>query len=317
MFLEKTIAVVVPCFNEEIYIRKVIETMPDYVDFIIVVDDKSQDSTCEIVNEYIIAQPGRIVLLQHKANQGVGGAIATGYIWCRDHEIEVTLVMAGDAQMDPADLPALITPIAEGRYDYSKGNRLFTGDAWNKIPKIRYLGNSVLSLLTKMASGYWRVADSQCGYTAINLNALKQMDWGKMYKRFGQPNDLLVRLNIHNMRVCDIPVSPVYYPGAESGIKPLRMIPWFSFFIFKLFIMRMIQRYVVRDFHPLVFFYAFSGILFGLITPILVIRFFIVWYLERLVPPITALSIIFIVVTGTQFLLFAMWFDMQYNTNLS
>ena len=317
MLMEKSIAVVIPCFNEEKYIRKVVDTIPDYVDQIVIVDDKSSDRTVEIVNKYVSAQPGRVVLLKHKINQGVGGAIATGYIWCRDHEIDVTAVMAGDAQMDPADLPALIKPVAEGRYDYSKGNRLFTGDAWNKIPKIRYLGNSVLSLLTKIASGYWRVADSQCGYTAICLNALKQMDWDQMYKRFGQPNDLLVRLNIHNMRVCDIPVMPVYNPAAESGIKPIRMIPWFSFFIFKLFIMRMIQRYVIRDFHPLVFFYAFSGFLFGLVTPILIIRFLIVWFLERVVPPITALSIIFVVITATQFLLFAMWFDMQYNMNLS
>jgi glycosyltransferase involved in cell wall biosynthesis len=317
MFLEKTIAVVVPCYNEEIYIRKVIETMPDFVDKIIIVDDMSSDHTVEIVEEYISTKKNRAVLIQHKVNQGVGGAIASGYIWCRDNEMDVTVVMAGDAQMDPKDLPALITPVAEGRYDYSKGNRLFTGDAWHKIPKIRYLGNSALSLLTKIASGYWRVADSQSGYAAISLKALKAIDWDQMYKRYGQPNDLLVRLNIQNMRVIDVPVTPVYYPGAESGIKPLRMIPWFSFFIFKLFLMRMVQRYIVRDFHPLVFFYAFSGFLLGLIAPILTIRFFIVWSIERLVPPINTLSIIFVIVTGIQFLLFAMWFDMQYNVELS
>lgn len=317
MFKKKSVAAVVPCFNEEKYIRKVIETIPDFVDYIVIVDDKSSDRTVKIVKEYISTQPDRVFLIQQKINQGVGGAIASGYIWCRDHKIDMAAVMAGDAQMDPADLPALIKPIAEGRYDYSKGNRLFTGDAWNKIPKIRYLGNSALSLLTKIASGYWRVADSQCGYSVIGLHALRQLDWDQMYKRFGQPNDLLVRLNIHNMRVCDIPVTPVYYPDAESGIKPLRMIPWFSFFIFKLFIMRMFQRYVIRDFHPLVFFYAFAGILFGLITPILTIRFFMAWFLEHLVPPITTLAIIFIVITGIQFLLFAMWFDMQYNMDLS
>ncbi len=317
MYKEKFIAVVIPCFNEKKYISKVIDTMPDFVDFMVVVDDHSTDTTVEIVKEYLSAQPDRIILIEHEANQGVGGAIASGYIWCRDHDIDVAAVMAGDAQMDPTDLPAIINPIAEGKYDYSKGNRLFSGDAWQKIPKIRYLGNSMLSLLTKIASGYWRVADSQSGYTAIGLNALKQLDWSKMYKRFGQPNDLLVRLNIHAMCVCDVPVKPVYFPDAESGIKPLRMIPWFTFFILKLFIMRMVQRYIIRDFHPLVFFYAVSAILFGMITPIFIIRFFIVWSQEGLVPPITSLSIIFFVITGIQFLLFAMWFDMQYNMNLS
>jgi glycosyltransferase involved in cell wall biosynthesis len=317
MFSAKKIAVVVPCFNEEKYIAKVIETMPDFVDYIVVVDDKSADRTCEIVNGYKSSLADKIILLQHKVNQGVGGAIATGYIWCRDNEIDISVVMAGDAQMDPVDLPSLIKPIADGRYDYSKGNRLFTGDAWNSIPKIRYLGNSALSLLTKIASGYWRVADSQCGYTAISLNALKVIDWNRMYKRYGQPNDLLVRLNIHTFRVCDVPVTPVYYRGAESGIKPLRMIPWFSWFIFRLFMMRMLQRYVIRDFHPLVFFYAFAGAFLGIFTPLLTLRLFVVWYLVGNIPAINSLAIIVVVVTGIQFFLFAMWFDMQYNTNLS
>jgi len=317
MFLEKSTAVVVPCFNEEEHISKVIDTMPEFIDYVVIVDDCSKDQTVKIVKDYIAKQPQRIILIEHEMNQGVGGAIASGYIWCRDQKVEVAVVMAGDAQMDPADLPALIQPVAEGKYEYTKGNRLFTGDAWNTIPKIRYLGNSALSLFTKIASGYWRVADSQSGYTAISLSALQAIDWNEMYKRYGQPNDLLVRLNIHNFRVCDIPVTPIYYSGAKSGIKPLRMIPWFSLFIFRLFMMRMVQRYIIRDFHPLVFFYAFSAVLLGIFNPILLARFFIVWNLEGQVPPINSLALIFITITGIQFLLFAMWFDMQYNMNLS
>ncbi len=317
MFMEKRVAVVVPCYNEALYIRKVIETMPAFVDRIVVVDDASTDNTMDIVREYSSREPERIIPIKMKANRGVGGAIASGYIWCRDHGIDVTAVMAGDAQMDPADLPALLEPVTEGSYDFSKGNRLFTGDAWNKIPKIRYLGNSALSLMTKIASGYWRVADSQSGYTAISLKALKAINWDGMYQRFGQPNDLLVRLNIQNIKVCDVPVTPVYLPGAQSGIKPLRMIPWFTVFIFRLFVMRMIQKYVIRDFHPLVFFYAFSGFLLSIFLPLLALRFIILWYLERTVPPITSLAIILVLITGIQFLLFAMWFDMQYNMHLS
>jgi len=174
-------------------------------------------------------------LIQHEVNQGVGGAIATGYKWCREHEIDVTVVMAGDAQMDPADLPTLLEPVIAGTVDYAKGNRLFTGDAWNQIPKVRYLGNSAMSLLTKIASGYWRVTDSQSGYTAISLKALKTIDWDQMYRRYGQPNDLLVRLNVYNFRVRDVPVKPVYNIGEESGVRPLRMIPRLSWLLFKLF----------------------------------------------------------------------------------
>ena len=196
-----------------------------------------------------------MVLLEHKTNQGVGGAIATGYKWCRDHEMDVAVVMAGDAQMNPDDLSALLEPVVKDDVDYAKGNRLITGNAWKLIPKVRYLGNSAMSLLTKIASGYWHVADSQSGYTAINSRALETIDWGQMYKRYGQPNDLLVRLNVHNFRVCDVPVTPVYNIGEVSGFNPLWMIPKLSCLLCKLFFYRMWQKYVIRDFHPLGFIY--------------------------------------------------------------
>ncbi len=228
MYGEKTIGIIVPAYNEEKLIGRTLDTIPDFVDQIIIVDDCSRDKTVECIQKRIAQQPERIILIQHQVNQGVGGAIATGYKWCRDHELDVAVVMAGDAQMDPADLPALLDPVVEGAVDYAKGNRLFTGDAWNQIPRVRYLGNSAMSLLTKIASGYWHVADSQSGYTAINSRALEKIDWDQMYKRYGQPNDLLVRLNVYNFRVRDVPVRPVYNIGEKSGVKPLRMIPKLS-----------------------------------------------------------------------------------------
>jgi glycosyltransferase involved in cell wall biosynthesis len=316
MYSNHTIAIVVPAYNEENLINKVIETMPSYVDYIVVVDDCSKDCTVDRIREHVEGQPERIILIQHEVNQGVGGAIASGYVWCRDHNIDIAGVMAGDAQMDPEDLPAILDPIVSGRADYTKGNRLFTGDAWNQIPRIRYLGNAALSLLTKIASGYWRVADSQCGYTAINHKALKMIHWDQMYKRYGMPNDLLVRLNIFNFRVVDVPVKPIYYTGAKSGIKPLRMIPRLSIFLLKLFVYRMVQKYIIRDFHPLVFFYAFSTVLLGLFAPILTARLLIMWAINNKIPPINALTVIVVVITGLQFLLFAMQFDMEYNKDL-
>lgn len=289
--------------------------MPDYVDWIVVVDDDSQDGTAEAVRRYLSDQGERLQLVQHKTNQGVGGAIATGYKWCRDHEVDVAVVMAGDAQMDPVDLPALLDPVVAGEVDYAKGNRLFTGDAWNQIPKVRYLGNSGMSLLTKIASGYWHVADSQCGYTAINLWALKTIDWDKMYKRYGQPNDLLVRLNVHGFRVRDVPVKPVYNIGEKSGIRPLRMIPKLSWLLFKLFMFRMWQKYVIRDFHPLLFFYA-MGV--GLLGPGAFLGLYLFFYrlLKGPIAPTSALFAVFLFVTGLQALFFAMWFDMEYNRSL-
>jgi glycosyltransferase involved in cell wall biosynthesis len=291
--------------------------MPEWVDHVVVVDDCSQDETANQVRAYESRMDGRLHLICHHANQGVGGAIASGYKWCRDHEnsVDVAVVMAGDAQMDPTDLPALLDPVVSGEVDYAKGNRLFTGDAWNQIPKVRYLGNSMLSLLTKIASGYWHVADSQSGYTAINAKALTVIDWDKMYRRYGQPNDLLVRLNVHNFRVADVPVTPVYNIGENSGMRPLRMIPRLLWLLLKLFTYRMWQKYIIRDFHPLVFFYAMGaglfvpGALFGLY--LFIYRLFV-----GPIAPTSALFAVFLFVTGLQSLFFAMWFDMDYNKDL-
>ncbi|MBW2053629.1 MAG: glycosyltransferase family 2 protein, partial [Deltaproteobacteria bacterium] len=167
MYKDHSICAVIPAYNEASQIGLVIDTMPDYVDHMVVVDDASPDETVEIVKKYQ-RDNNKIILIEHETNQGVGGAIATGYKWARDNGIDVAVVMAGDGQMDPMDLPALLDPVVDEGVDYTKGNRLFTGEAYSQIPKIRYYGNAFLSLLTKISSGYWHVADSQSGYTAIN-----------------------------------------------------------------------------------------------------------------------------------------------------
>ena len=310
----KTIAVVVPCFNEELLIERVITTMPNFVDRIIVVDDKSSDKTSIIVKQ-LVEKNEKLSLIEHSFNQGVGGAIATGYKQALSEEIDVTAVMAGDAQMDPDDLEAIALPVVRGECDFSKGNRLFTGDAWNVIPKVRYLGNSLLSLLTKIASGYWHIADSQSGYTAANLNVLKTIHWDRMYKRYGQPNDLLVRLNIYSFRVRDIMIKPVYGVGEKSGIKPIRMIPRLSWLICKLFFFRMIQKYVIRDFHPLLFFYL-AGLVLSLLGGGLGSYLVFVKVKGALVAETSVLLASFLMITGLQFLLFGMWFDMESNRHL-
>jgi glycosyltransferase involved in cell wall biosynthesis len=313
---KQTIAVVIPCYNEETLIGAVLETMPSFVDRIFVVDDKSSDRTVEIVRQRIDQETEtRVTLIEHEQNQGVGGAIATGYKAALEERVDVTAVMAGDAQMDPEELSDIVGPIVRGECDYTKGNRLFSGDAWNIIPRVRYLGNSVLSLLTKIASGYWHIADSQSGYTAISLKALETIDWDQMYKRYGQPNDLLVRLNIYHFSVKDVPIRPVYGVGEKSGIKPIRMIPKLSWLLFKLFWFRMFHKYVIRDFHPLLFFYLAAtallptGTLFG----------FYLLLKRIIVGPVaetSALFAAFMVIMGLQFLFFAMWLDMEYNKEL-
>jgi glycosyltransferase involved in cell wall biosynthesis len=315
MYKGKTVCVVVPAYNEEKLIGRVIETMPDYVDKIVVVDDKSTDKTAELVRNYAGQSNGRIVLIQHSENQGVGGAIVTGYKWACDNKMAVTAVMAGDAQMAPEDLPSLLDPVAAGEVDYAKGNRLFTGNAWQLIPKMRYLGNSYASLLTKVASGYWHVADSQTGYTVINLRALEILDLDGIYKRYGMPNDILVKLNIYNFRVRDIPVKPVYNIGEKSMMKARKIMVTLSWLLLKGFLYRLKEKYIIRDFHPLIFFYLF-GCLFGFATILLFIRVFYLWFTTGHIPPVNALAAMFSFMSTVQFTLFAMWFDMECNKEL-
>lgn len=314
MYKEKKVCIVVPAYNEEKQIAKVVETMPEYVDRIVIVNDRSKDKTAEAVRE-LQTRFLNVELINHEFNQGVGGAIATGYMWARDNNMDVAVVMAGDAQMDPADLPSILDPVVSGEVDYSKGNRLFTGEAYKKIPKTRYFGNSALSLFTKIASGYWHVADSQTGYTAISKKALHTIEWKSMYKRYGQPNDLLCRLNVYDFKVRDVPVKPVYNVGEKSGIKiriVLFTIPWL---LFKLFIWRMKEKYVIRNFHPLVLFYL-MGVFFTLLTLYFAVRLVFLWADYGYAPTLTALATLFSFTSAAMFTLFAMWFDMETNKEL-
>lgn len=316
MYRNYKIAVVVPAYNEETQIGRVIDTMPDCVDTIVIVNDCSRDRTAQVVREHPEAVAGRVKLIDHEINQGVGGAIATGYKYARDNAFDIAVVMAGDGQMDPDDLPAILDPVVDDEADYTKGNRLVTGEAFRKIPKIRFFGNSALSLFTKIASGYWHVADSQTGYTAINRAALEAIDWDRMYKRYGQPNDLLVKLNVAGMRVVDVPIEPVYNVGEKSGIRVRKVVFTIGSLLVRLFFWRLKEKYIIRNFHPLVFFYAFG--FFGLaLSAVLFIRLMLLWGLQGHVPEITFLSWLFSFSLGFNSLFFAMWFDYEENKHLN
>ena len=314
MYLEKKIAVVVPAYNEEKLLERTLNSIPEFVDTIIVVDDASTDKTLETAKA-AAQKDKRIFLIEHEANQGVGGAIVSGYKAARDLNLDVTAVMAGDAQMDPNDLVRIVEPVASGTADYTKGNRLFFGDAWHMIPRYRYLGNSFLSLLTKIASGYWHIADSQSGYTAVSLAVLKRIDLERIYKRYGMPNDILIKLNTYDFRVRDVHIRPVYNVGERSGIRLRKVIPRISWILLKGFWQRLFSKYVVRDFHPLIFFYLLSVFLLCATVP-LTIRLFYIWAASGDIPDINALAVAFTVISGLQTLFFGMWFDMEYNRGL-
>jgi glycosyltransferase involved in cell wall biosynthesis len=308
----KTIAVVVPAHDEEQLIVATLSGIPASVDRVFVVDDASRDATAERARELGDA---RIEVLTHDRNRGVGAAIVTGYQRAIAERVDVTLVMAGDNQMDPGELEAIAGPVLRGETDYAKANRLFSGRAWELMPRNRYFGGAILSLLTKIASGYWHVADSQAGYTAISLPTLELLDLDRVYTRYGFPNDLLVHLNVVNARVRDVPSRPIYGVGERSGIKLHHVVPRISWLLFKGFWWRLREKYVIRDFHPLVFFYGLGLLMtlvgFGLGVAVTILR------LEG--NGITAATIVLVallLIAGSQFTLFAMWFDMESNKDL-
>ena len=308
----KRVAVVVPAFDEEWLVGETIRGIPEFVDRIIVVDDASRDGTSAAAEA---AGDARVQIICHERNAGVGAAIATGYRRALEEEMDVTCVMAADNQMDPSELEELAGPVARGEVEYAKANRLVSGEAWKVIPRTRYLGNAVLSLLTKIASGYWHVADSQAGYTALSLNALRRLDLDALYPRYGFPNDVLVHLNIQNARVRDVPSRPIYDVGERSGIKLRSVVPRISWLLLKGFWWRMGQKYVIRDFHPLVFFYVFGvlmlgvGLVLGLVELALRIA-------GNAITPATIVLVAVLLIAGLQMTLFAMWFDMEANKDL-
>ena len=308
----KSVAVVVPAYDEEKLIGTTLSGIPDFVDRIFVVDDASRDRTAAAARE---AGDARVDVLTHERNSGVGAAIVTGYKRALAERIDVTAVMAGDNQMDPADLEAIAGPVARGEVDYAKANRLFTGRAWELIPRNRYLGNAVLSLLTKIASGYWHVADSQSGYTAVGKSTLELLDLDRIYPRYGFPNDMLVHLNVINARVRDVPSRPVYGVGEKSGIRLSRVIPSISWLLTKAFFWRMREKYVIRDFHPLVFFYVF-GLFFSLLGLALGITVTVLRIGGNQLTVATVVLIALLLIAGLLFTLFAMLFDMESNKDL-
>ena len=308
----KRVGVVVPAHNEEGLVGATLQGIPGFVGRIYVVDGASSDATAERARA--VGDP-RVEVITHEKNKGVGAAIVTGYKRALADRMDATAVMAGDNQMDPDELEMLTTPVVRDELDYAKANRLFTGSAWALIPRNRYLGNAVLSLLTKVASGYWHIADSQAGYAVISLRVLQLLDLDRIYVSYGFPNDMLVHLNVWNARVRDFPSRPIYGVGERSGIKIRRVVPRISWLLWKGFFWRLREKYVIRDFHPLVFFYFLGFVMTG--VGLLLGIFETVKRLQgNSITPATVVLVALLLISGSQFTLFAMWFDMESNKDL-
>lgn len=302
------IGVVVPAYNEERLIGQSILSVPWYISKIYVIDDCSNDRTPEVIRS--IKDP-RVVNIRHEVNKGVGAAIITGYKRALEDEMDMVAIMAGDNQMDPEQLPRLLMPIADGKADYTKGNRLISKNLRKGMSSWRSAGNFMLTMVTKIGSGYWQITDPQNGYTAISRQALESIDLDSVYTYYGYCNDLLIKLNAFGMRTMDV-VMPARYGEEKSHIKYSRYIMKVAPMIFRGFLWRLKTKYIMLDFNPLVLFYFSSMIMIpaGLVLSVWLLIQYIQGYV---VPSNYPIFTIFMLLSGIQFLLFAMMLDMQDN----
>ncbi|MFC4438076.1 MULTISPECIES: glycosyltransferase family 2 protein [Natrialbaceae] len=272
MYKGKSVGVVVTAYNEDAFVGRVIETIPSFVDRIYVVDDASPDDCWNVIrdvatriNESESAEPERavadggdgrqVVPIRHDENRGYGAAVKTGYERAVADGIDVVAVMNGDGQMDPAILDRIIEPVVTDEADYAKGNRLLTPEHRASMSTFRFVGNAMLTGLSKFASGYWTISDPQNGYTAISSEAIEKLDLESVTDNYGFLNHVLTHLNVNEFRVADVPMTAVY-GDEESSIGYSSFVQFVSLLLLRSFLWRLKTSYVVRRFHPVVVFYG-------------------------------------------------------------
>lgn len=315
MYRNKKISLVVPAYNEEKLIKPTLEHVPELIDKVYVVDDCSPDNQNEVILDCAQKDP-RIQLIKHEVNQGPGGSIITGYLQSSTDGYDIAVVVGGDYQMPLDEVTNLLDPVIDGKADYAKGNRFLLtklDETLQRMPKIRLIGNWIITALTKIASGYYKTMDVVDGYTAITKQAIDTIDWSKAWKRYGYPMDFLIRLNAYGFKTIDIPRTAIYLPGErQSQIKGLRYALRVSPMLIKNFFWRLNFKYLYLDFHPLVLFFYMGltalplGLLGGLYLVINKI-----FFNGLAVSGPRAVLVALLILSGLQFILFAMLFDME------
>ena len=311
MIEDKKIAVVMPAYNEELLIEKSIDSVPSEVSKIIVINDLSKDRTKEIVENKIKGNQ-KIVLINNKKNYGVGYSIVEGYKKAYDLDCDIAVVMPGDAQALPEDFYNLIDPVVKGSVDYTKGNRLKYKGVSNIMPKHRFFGNTLLTLLTKFASGYYHIMDPQMGYTALNLRIFPYLELTKLIKRYGYPGHLLYILNLSDAKVSDVEVKP-HYGEEKSGIKLLTFIPKLIYLLIKLFFSRVFKKLILENLSPAGISYLFSFLMLFVGVPLLSQRAISKYLNSGYIPELTFIALTSFIILFFIFFLFGVLFDVQEN----
>lgn len=306
MYRDLRVAVVVPAHNEERLVGRVVSTAPELVDHVIVVDDCSTDGTSAAARA---AGDCRLEVHRLPENLGVGGAIVAGHRRAIELGADVSVVMAGDAQMNPDHLPALLDPIAEGNAGFTKANRFYGEGSFAGMPRLRVFGNIALSFLTKAASGYWGLFDPQNGYTAIHRTALERLDLDRLARRYEFENDLLIKLNVLRVPARDVPI-PAVYGDEVSGLRLSRVAPRLLAMLWRGFWHRMWWKYVLQSFSAvaLMFFTGLALVFVGL-------AFSIFTVVNTLGPPVASPGTVLLAVapllSGLHFLVSALQLDIE------
>ena len=255
------LAVVVPCFNVEQEIAGVIRGLPSWVTSIIAVDDGSTDGTATVLGQLAAEDPRLRVILRNR-NGGVGSAMVTGYRAALQGGADFIVKMDGDGQMDSAQLPCLLQPLLEGRADYAKGNRFRHVQDLERMPLVRLTGNIVLTLVTKLVSGYWRILDVQNGFTAISREALESLPLDRLDRGYSFENSVLAFLNLEDRPVADVPI-PAVYGNERSNLRVSRVAVSFPPRLAWMFLRRLLYKYVVYDTSPVALYTVLGTLLSG------------------------------------------------------
>jgi len=303
MLQGKIISVIIPAYNEENNIGRVIETIPDFVDRIIIVNDGSTDQTLDRIRSFLhsihdrsnlsIPHPGnisgyniessmsensRILIIHHSGNYGKGAGIRTGYQLCKMLPVNCIATMDGDGQMDPNDLRAICEPVVNDTADYTKGDRLSYKDVRKIMPSIRYLENLALTLLTKISSGYWNITDAQTGYTCISHQKLCEINIDHLYPYYGYPNEMLALLNVQSARLREVQVRPIYESHHQSKMTIIKVIPRITFLLARSYVKRIWEKYFRKKVHPVSILLISSILLFPFTPSIAIVLFIIATY---------------------------------------
>lgn len=256
MLNNKKIIVVVPAYNVERQIERAIGNIPDFVDYIIIVNDCSKDGTEEIIGKI---NEKRLIILKNAMNKGVGGATIAGLKKGLSLDGDIFIKYDGDGQMDPEKMKDIIAPLFEG-YDYAKGNRFIHTDELSQMPKARLAGNFILTFLTKLVSGYWHIFDPQNGYLTITRKALEALPLDSLHERYFFENDMLINLNIKDVKVKDVSM-PSQYGDEKSSLKIRKILLSFPSLFLIRFIRRIYFKYILYDFSVIGLFYVLGSIL--------------------------------------------------------